>query len=82
MPPAARQQLVALVDADERCLSKAIKRAKDMVSDIDPRKIRTFTDYRKLFDAMGKELDAVLIATTNNHHALPALMAMQLGINA
>jgi len=81
VPPAAREQLVALVDPDDDCLNKASKRAKDMVPDIDPRKIRTFNDYRKLFDAMGKELDAVLIATPNHHHALPALMAMQLGIN-
>ncbi len=81
VPPAARERLVALVDPDDDCLNKAIKRAKDMAPDIDPRKIRTFSDYRKLFEVMGKELDAVLIATPNHHHALPALMAMQLGIN-
>jgi len=80
VPPAVREQLVALVDPDEQCLNKALKRATDTVPDIDTRKIRTFTDYRKLFDAMGKELDAILIASPNHHHALPALMAMQLGI--
>jgi len=82
VPPAARQQLVALVDPDEQCLNKALKRAKEIAPDIETRKIRTFTDYRKLFEVMGKELDAVLIATPNHHHALPALMAMPLGISA
>jgi hypothetical protein len=82
IPPALRQKLVALVDADDQCLSKAIKRTKEIDPHIDLQKIRAFNDYRKLFDAMGKELDAVLIATPNHHHALPALMAMQLGISA
>jgi len=81
VPPAVRERLVALVDPDEQCLNKALKRAKEMAPEIDPRKIRTFYDYRKLFDEMGRELDAVIIATPNHHHALPALMAMQLGIH-
>lgn len=81
VPPAARERLVALVDPDEQCLNKALKRAKEIAPEIDPRQIRTFTDYRRLFDTMAKELDAVLIATPNHHHALPALLAMQHGIH-
>ena len=38
-----------------------------------------FTDYRKMFDKLGKQIDAVFIATPNHHHALPAMIAMQLG---
>ncbi len=41
--------------------------------------VKTFSDYRKLFDSMAKEIDAVTIATPNHHHALPALIAMSLG---
>ncbi len=74
VPAAAAERLVALVDPDDKGLAKALKKAGSQ------NKIRTFSDYRKLFDAMGKELDAVFIATPNYHHALPALMAMQRGI--
>jgi predicted dehydrogenase len=45
----------------------------------DPARVRTFTDYRKMFDQLGKELDAVFIATPNHHHALPSMIAMQMG---
>ncbi|MDF2440724.1 MAG: hypothetical protein JWN98_1708 [Abditibacteriota bacterium] len=77
--PAAREHLVALVDPDEKNLEAALKKAAEEPG-VDPSKIRTFTDYRKFFDAMNKEVDAVFIATPNHHHALPALIAMQHGI--
>jgi hypothetical protein len=32
-----------------------------------------------MFDKIGKQLDAVFIATPNHHHALPAMLAMQMG---
>lgn len=77
--PAAREQLVAIVDADESRFEVAFKKIKGAEPSIDTTKIRTFTDYRKLFDTMAGEIDAVFIATPNHHHALPSLMAMQLG---
>ena len=73
--PAAGERLVALVDADDNGIAKALKKAGAKSG------IRTFTDYRRMFDALGKDLDAVMIATPNHHHALPALMAMQRGIH-
>jgi predicted dehydrogenase len=73
--PAADERLVALVDADDSGIAKALKKAGSKTG------IRTFNDYRRMFDALGKDLDAVLIATPNHHHALPALMAMQRGIH-
>jgi hypothetical protein len=45
----------------------------------DPAKVQTFTDYRVMFDKIGKQIDAVCVATPNHHHALAAMMAMQLG---
>jgi predicted dehydrogenase len=74
---AAAQNLVALVDADEKRLDVARAHAKSKGA--DPDRIRVFTDYRAMFDAMGKQIDAVFIATPNHHHALPALIAMKLG---
>jgi hypothetical protein len=38
-----------------------------------------FTDYRTMFDRISKQIDAVFIATPNHQHALPSIIAMQLG---
>lgn len=75
---AAGQNLIALVDVDEKKLEGAKKNAAGKGVDAD--KIQTFTDYRPLFDKLGKELDAIFIATPNHQHALPSLIALQLGI--
>src|SRR5262245_31256312 len=37
---------------------------------------KQFFDYRKLFDEMMKEIDAVTVSTPDHHHALPSLIAM------
>jgi len=47
----------------------------------DLSKVRVFFDYRELFEKMGDELDAAVIATPNHHHALAAVMAMRRGIH-
>ena len=77
--PAAAERLVALVDPDERRLAIALKQVHQSEPAVDTSKIRTFTDYRKMFDTMANDVDAIFIATPNHQHALPALMAMQLG---
>jgi predicted dehydrogenase len=77
IPPAAQERLVALVDADERQWSKAKKRASEQGANADD--IKTFFDYRKMFDTLQKDIDAVFIATCNHHHFLPSMLAMQLG---
>jgi predicted dehydrogenase len=74
---AAGQNLVALVDADEKRLDSARALAKSKKA--DPERIQVFTDYRTMFDKIGKQIDAVFIATPNHQHALPAMIAMQLG---
>ena len=48
---------------------------------IDTGNIQAFTDYRVMFDKMGKQLDAVFIAAPNHHHLNVAMMAMERGIN-
>lgn len=74
---AVGQNLVALVDADEKRLDAARALAKR--KNADPERIQVFTDYRVMFDKIAKQIAAVFIATPNHHHALPALIAMQLG---
>jgi predicted dehydrogenase len=61
-----KEQLVAFVDVDEKKWGRAGG-------------AKTYFDYRKMFDEMAKDIDAVFIATPNHHHFLPSMIAMQLG---
>jgi predicted dehydrogenase len=73
------QELVAMVDVNEKRAAVVRKAMQD--KNQDGEKLQVFTDYRKMFDRIGKQIDAVFIATPNHQHAPPALMAMQLGKN-
>lgn len=42
-------------------------------------KAKQFTDFRKMFDAMAKDIDAVLIGTPDHAHFCMAMLAMSLG---
>jgi hypothetical protein len=73
------ENLVGIVDVDEKRPAAVKKLLADKQKDTE--KLQAFTDYRKMFDKLGKQIDAVFIATPNHHHALPAMMAMNLGVN-
>jgi predicted dehydrogenase len=73
----SKENLVAIVDPDEK-RHEIVKRwlgTKQLSSD----KLKVYTDYRKMFDEIGKEIDAVFIASPNHQHALPSMLAMDLG---
>jgi predicted dehydrogenase len=74
-----KQHLAAIVDPDEKRQASVVSWLKKR--NIDSDKLQTFTDYRVMFDKIGKQIDSVFIATPNHHHALPALIAMNLGKN-
>lgn len=76
---AANENLIAIVDPDEKKHAVVQKWLKDKGHDHP--NLQAFTDYRRMFDKLGKQLDVVFIATPNHHHAPPALMAMQMGKN-
>jgi predicted dehydrogenase len=40
---------------------------------------KRYVDFRRMFDEMGKDIDAVVIATPDHTHAVCALTSMQLG---
>ncbi|MGB0744800.1 MAG: Gfo/Idh/MocA family protein, partial [Opitutales bacterium] len=42
-------------------------------------KAKKFTDFRKMFDEMSDEIDAVLVATPDHSHFSAAMLAMSLG---
>ena len=67
------ENLLAVVDVDDRKLAAAQSSRRGGVQ------VEGFTDYRKMFDKLGTQIDAVFVATPNHHHAIPALIAMQLG---
>jgi len=73
---AANERLVALVDVDETKLGEAVKKVQAKVP--DP---KTFFDYRKMYDECHKDIDVVLIATPDHHHAPAAMRAIKLGKN-
>jgi predicted dehydrogenase len=62
--------VVALCDIDEKTLDKKAGQFKN-----GP---KTFFDYRKLFDELGKEIDAVTVSTPDHSHAVAAVRAMRL----
>ncbi len=81
VPVTSGEELVAVVDPDKRQIAQAMKRVKEISATFDTDKIRKFADYRKMFEEMEGEIDAVMIATPTHHHVLPAVMAMRRGIH-
>ncbi len=66
------QNLVAFADVDDSRASKAYK---------DHASTKRFKDYRKMLDAVGNSIDAIVISTPDHTHFHPALAAMQLGLH-
>lgn len=66
----ASEEIVALCDVDS-ARSDATRRKF-------PR-ARQFKDFRRMFDEMGNEMDAVLVGTPDHTHAVIALRAMKMG---
>lgn len=62
--------LVALCDVDTR-------RAGDIYQKHPGAKV--YQDFRKMFDEMEKQIDAVMVATPDHTHAVAAVAAMKLG---
>src|SRR5271156_851525 len=71
---AAGERLVALVDVDEKKLDEATKKLPAKTP--EP---KVYHDYRKMFDECHKDIDLVLIATPDHHHAPAAIRAIELG---
>ena len=71
---AAEEKLVAIADVDDARLAAAAAKVSGL--GVSP---KPFFDYRRMFDAVHKDIDAVFIATPDHHHAPALMMAMQLG---
>jgi len=66
----AGENLVALCDVDDKRAAAAYKKYPG------PKKYR---DFRKMFDELGKQIDAVVVSTPDHTHFHPAVRAMQMG---
>jgi predicted dehydrogenase len=71
---AAGERLAALVDVDDGRVAAAAKSVAQRGA-----KPATFFDYRRMFDAMHKDIDAVFVAAPDHHHAPASMIAIQLG---
>jgi predicted dehydrogenase len=75
---------VALAEPDAGNLDRALKRLADGaekagVKEFDPARVKTFSDYRAMYDQLHKQIDLVLIATPDHQHACPSMMAIKTG---
>jgi len=63
--------MVAICDVDDVKLANAAARRFP--------KAKTFNDFRKMLDELGKSIDAVTVSTPDHCHAPAGLMAMRMG---
>jgi len=68
--PVSTENIVALCDVDFDYAANGFKRFPDAMK---------FADWRRMFDRMEKEIDAVVVSTPDHMHAPISLAAMQLG---
>lgn len=63
-------EIIALCDVDSERLDKAAARYP---------KAKKYTDYRKLYDEIGDEFDAITVSTPDHSHAPAAIRGMRMG---
>ena len=66
-------EVVALCDCDDAQLAPKAEKWPGA---------KKYSDFRRLFDEMGKHIDAVTVSTPDHSHALPTLMAIRMGKHA
>ncbi len=65
---AGYSNIVALCDVDDRQAAGNFKKFPDA---------KRFKDFRKMFDAMEKDIDAVIVGTPDHFHAVAAMAAIK-----
>src|SRR5580658_7803145 len=73
------QNLVALVDPDDKQIAR--KRKWLEAKGISTGKLQVFSDYRVMFDKIGKEINAVFVAAPNHQHCGASMLALEAGVN-
>ena len=75
------EDIVAMADPDPAAFEKHFQLLQAYGKGACVPKIKLFPDYREMLDKIAGELDAVIIATTNLHHAPAAILAMEKGLH-
>lgn len=63
-------EIVAICDVDQRTLDEKGQQFPQA---------KKYRDYRKLLDAVGKDIDAVTVSTPDHNHGIAAARAMKMG---
>src|SRR5438105_13367563 len=72
--------IVALCDIDSKTLNGKNKSLKDHAAKENRTyDAKLYRDWRKMFDEIGKSIDAVTVSTPDHVHGLAAITAMRLG---
>src|ERR1035437_4535279 len=66
--------IVAICDVDKGILGKKAKQFAEKFP-----QLKQYSDYRKMLDEIGKDIDAVTVSTPDHHHGDAAIRAMKLG---
>ena len=75
------ESIICIADPDPGQWDKVRKVVKARQPETDVSKIRAFYDYHEMLDKVSSELDAVVVATPNHHHATAAILAMSKGLH-
>ncbi len=73
---ALNERFVAMVDVDDNQIVGAMNEVKKRNLNPVP---KVYYDYRKMYDEIAKDIDVVLIATPDHHHAPAGIRAIALG---
>jgi len=71
--------VVAVCDINQQKIDKAFARWAQDAPSLTQAKVRAYHDFRKMFDEMGKEIDAAVVAITDHSHATASAAAMRAG---
>jgi predicted dehydrogenase len=75
------EEIVCVCDPDPSRIERARKIVRERKSPEDAARITAYYDYREMLEKEGRRLDAVIISTPNHHHAIAAIMAMNMGLH-
>ncbi|MCU0874338.1 MAG: Gfo/Idh/MocA family oxidoreductase, partial [Pirellulaceae bacterium] len=79
--PSLQENLVAVCDTSQGAVDGCLRHAERFYKDQNANKPlpASFSDYRQLFDKLVKQIDAVVVATPDHHHAPASMLAIRNG---